>query len=204
LAKKCAEKGAVIVFEPSGVNHPGLFQEACSLAHVIKYSHERLEDIPAALEHSRSLRLQIETLGDEGLRYRWRRSKKLFDDWVELDAFTISDIVDSAGAGDWTTAGIDSMTARGGLKKFDALSRSSIQEAMKYGQALAAWTCGFEGARGGMYAVSKRTFQTQVKSILTGEARSRNKLIRMKRTSRGAFSLCSECGSSRKRRTRRA
>jgi hypothetical protein len=35
LAKRCAEKGALVVFEPCGVSHYSLFQEACCLAHII-------------------------------------------------------------------------------------------------------------------------------------------------------------------------
>jgi len=205
LAKKCAEKGGVVVFEPCGVSHPGLFQEACSLAHIIKYSHERLEDIPAELDHSRTLRLQIETLGEQGLRYRWRRSKRGFDEWVSLDALSAVQVVDSAGAGDWTTAGIISRAANGGLAAFDALSRSDIQEAIRYGQALGAWTCGFEGARGGMYSVGKKSFHSQVKHILEGEDGSHGKLVRMKRpNAEPSSSLCAECGPFQRSRKRRA
>jgi fructokinase len=202
LAKKCADKGAVVVFEPSGISHPGLFQEACNLAHIIKYSHERLEEIPAELDHSRALRLQIETMGDEGLRYRWRKSKHGFDDWVGLDAFTVTNVVDSAGAGDWTTAGIVSLCGKGGVKGFDRLSRSTIQDAMRYGQALAAWTCSFEGARGGMYSISKKTFLSQVKRIIAGEEANRGKLIPMKRSGIGASSICVGCGTSQKKMRR--
>ena len=73
-----------------------------------------------------------------------------------------------SGAGDWTTAGIISKLATGGLTAFDKISRMSVQEAIRYGQALAAWTCGFEGARGGMYSVSKSTFTAQISRILSG------------------------------------
>ena len=45
LAEACSAQGAVVVFEPSGVGDPQLFREAWRLAHVIKYSHERLRDI---------------------------------------------------------------------------------------------------------------------------------------------------------------
>ena len=203
LAKACAEKGGVVVFEPSGVSHPALFKEACELAHVIKYSHERLEDIPAELDNSPSVRLQIETLGEQGLRYRCRRGKKGFNEWVSLDALSTEQVVDTAGAGDWTTAGIVATAARGGLAEFDKLDRDTIQEAIRYGQALAAWTCGFEGARGGMYTVSKRTFQEQVKRIIEGEKAQRGKLLRMKSVKKEASaSLCSSCGPSQRRHNR--
>jgi fructokinase len=204
LANRCAAKGGVVVFEPCGVSHPGLFQEACSIAHVVKYSHERLEEIPSEIDHSPALRLQIETLGEQGLRYRWRRSKRGFHDWVSLDALTAVHLADSAGAGDWTTAGIISRAAIGGLATFDALKPTDIQNAIRYGQALGAWACGFEGARGGMYAVGKKAFLSQIKHILEGEDGRYGELIPIKHPSVDAnSSLCAECGPFQRSRKRR-
>ncbi len=40
--------------------------------------------------------------------------------------------------------------------------------ALRYGQALAAWNCGFEGARGGMYAVEREIFKIQIEALLSG------------------------------------
>lgn len=195
LAQACADKGALVVFEPSGVNHPPLFKEACEIAHVIKYSHERLDDFPVEIDDSPSIRLQIETIGGQGLRYRCRQTKKGFKPWVSLDAFTSDHVVDTAGAGDWTTAGILALAAHGGLGAFDKLAPDRIEAAIRYGQALAAWACCFEGARGGMYVVDKKTFQAQVKSITEGEAGHRNGLVRMKTvTKKASASLCSSCG----------
>lgn len=50
LARVAAARGAAIVFEPSGVGHPALFREAWEIAHVVKYSHERLQELPAEVE----------------------------------------------------------------------------------------------------------------------------------------------------------
>src|ERR1700694_3242898 len=45
-AKASAQNGALVVFEPSSVGDPRLFQEAISCAHILKYSYERLHSIP--------------------------------------------------------------------------------------------------------------------------------------------------------------
>jgi fructokinase len=198
--------GALVVFEPCGVSHRGLFQEACAIAHVIKYSHERLEDIPAELDHSRLLRLQIETLGEQGLRYRWR-SKKGLNEWISSEAIALNKVADTAGAGDWTTAGIIAKTAAGGLAAFDKLSHASINEAIRFGQALGAWACQFEGARGGMYAIDKRSFHAQVKHILEGEERAAGTVVKLKSAKSKASSLlCATCGpvAKKKKRTKSA
>src|SRR5262249_50866662 len=117
LARACAERGAVVVFEPSGVGDPELFREAWGLAHVVKYSHERLRDI-ADLDLTRAQRkgilLEIETLGADGLRYRSRLPRARTKGWEILGAFAVG-VLDAAGSGDWCTAGVLDKLARGGL-----------------------------------------------------------------------------------------
>jgi fructokinase len=46
------------------------------------------------------------------------------------------------------------------------ISEQTLISGLKYGQALAAWNCGFEGARGGMYRVSESTFKKDIQQIL--------------------------------------
>ncbi|HEX7944060.1 MAG TPA: hypothetical protein VF495_05305, partial [Phenylobacterium sp.] len=45
LAAKAADEGAVVVFEPSGKATPKLMAEALQIAHVVKYSDERLTGV---------------------------------------------------------------------------------------------------------------------------------------------------------------
>ena len=171
LARAGAERGAVVVFEPSAVGDPDLFREAWCLAHVVKYSHERLRDI-ADLDLKRSERegvlLEVETLGPDGLRYRSRLSKGRTGGWRGLAAFAPKTLKDAAGAGDWCTAGILHRLAREGLRGLRATNGEKLQDALRYGQALASWNCGFEGARGGMYQVNRPTVERQVEKILKG------------------------------------
>lgn len=171
LAGKAAEDGAVVVFEPSGIGDADLFREAWTLAHVVKYSHERLRDI-ADLDLRPSERegvlLEIETLGAEGLRYRSRLPKCPSKGWTSLPAFPVAELKDDAGSGDWCTAGLLNDLARGGLTSLKKASPEAFRHAFRYGQALAAWNCGFEGARGGMYDVDLPTFHRQVEQILAG------------------------------------
>jgi sugar/nucleoside kinase (ribokinase family) len=171
LAKVCYDGGAVVVFEPSGVGDPDLFREAWRLSQIVKYSHERLRDI-ADLELKRSERegvlLEVETLGAEGLRYRSRLPKATTNGWRQLNALKPETFKDAAGSGDWCTAGLLNRLARGGLVGFQATVGKQLQEALRYGQALASWNCGFEGARGCMYQVDKPTFERHVEKILKG------------------------------------
>jgi fructokinase len=171
LAKVCSEGGAVVVFEPSSVGDPDLFREAWSLAHLVKYSHERLGDIlDLKLKRSEQegVLLEVETLGAEGLRYRSRLLKGRANGWRQLNAIKPETFKDAAGSGDWCTAGLLDRLARGGLVGFKETTGEQLQGALRYGQALASWNCGFEGARGGMHQVDKPTFDLQVEKILRG------------------------------------
>jgi len=170
LARAAAKAGALVMFEPCGIGNPIQFRQAWQTAHVVKYSHERLSELPEMNVESSPL-LVIETLGDAGLRYRHVSSGRQAMRWVDLEAIPVEGLQDSAGAGDWCTAGFLSKTAAGGRKGFARASNDQIRQALRYGQALASWNCRYEGARGGMYAVSKAEFHSQVGKILSGERR---------------------------------
>ncbi len=171
LANACAERGALVVFEPSGVGQPRLFREAWSVAHVVKYSHDRLRDI-ADLDLRASVRsdllLEIETLGASGLRYRSRLEDARTRGWKTLEIIPAATLKDAAGSGDWCTAGIIHKLARGGMKGFRKVNKDRLSQAIRYGQALATWNCAYESPRGGMYCVTKKKFERQIRSLLTG------------------------------------
>ena len=170
LAKSAAEHGALVTFEPSSIGNPILFRQAWEISHVVKYSHERLSDFPE-LDVQSNPRLLIETLGDSGLRYRWRTPRRRTDTWVESKALSVDGVRDTAGSGDWCTAGLLSKIAANGFKGFSKSTEQQIAEAIRFGQALAAWNCQFEGARGGMYAVSKKQFERQISELLSGSGK---------------------------------
>ena len=171
--RQTADLGALIVFEPSGIGDPKLFREAWSLAHVIKYSHERLRDI-ADLELRQSdhagVLLEIETLGADGLRYRSRLPKAAVKGWPQVGALKPLAFKDAAGAGDWCTAGILSRLARGGLSGFHRTSSEKLQDALRMGRH---WLHGTAGSRGSRRDEPRRqrTFKRQVEAILSGPQR---------------------------------
>ena len=52
---------------------------------------------------------------------------------------------------------------------FHDVGANGLRAALRYAQSLAAWNCGFEGARGGMYAVARDAFDAQIAALLAGE-----------------------------------
>ena len=169
LAAEASASGAVVVFEPSsGVGNP-LFEEAIGLAHVVKYAANRLTCIPGAMGKDSANLLEVQTLGEQGLRYRHRLGRGI-SDWMHLKAFPAPRVADACGSGDWCTAGLIAEAGADGQEGLVRGGAAGVRTALRYGQVLAAWNCGFEGARGGMYAVSRQGFDSQISDLLAGKS----------------------------------
>jgi sugar/nucleoside kinase (ribokinase family) len=171
LAERASAEGAIVIFEPSGKGADKLFTEALRLAHIVKYSDQRLAEADTALESSSASIVEIQTLGERGLRYR-HRLRRTWSDWLHLGAIAAPRLKDACGAGDWCTAGLIATIAARGQEGLSKLGAKELREGLRYGQALAAWSCGFEGARGGMYAVSREGFEEQIADLLSGRLKS--------------------------------
>lgn len=168
LAAEAAARGAVVVFEPSSQGNRKYLEEAIEIAHVIKYADDRLDGIPTVMTAGSAVLLEVQTFGAQGLRYR-QRSGEGNCEWMHLAAVPALRLADSCGAGDWCTAGLIARIGLGGQEALRGLDAEDVRAALRYGQALAAWNCGFEGARGGMYAVAKSAFMDQISCLLDGE-----------------------------------
>lgn len=166
LAARAADAGAIVMFEPSGKSDPKLFAEALQLAHIVKYADQRLSEAGGAMANDSATILEIQTMGIEGLRYRHRLAEPC--DWTHLPAVSAPQFLDSCGSGDWCSAGLLSKIAGGGLTGLKSASNENLISALRYGQALAAWSCAFEGARGGMYAVERDGFDDLIRRLLDG------------------------------------
>jgi sugar/nucleoside kinase (ribokinase family) len=188
-----ASEGSIVFFEPSGIGDPRLFQKATEIAHVIKYSHQRVREM-AELPSRPNPLLEIETLGDEGLRYKARSGNRM-SGWKNLPSLSAPSIKDTAGAGDWCSAGIISVLGVKGRKGIENVSAAHLEAGLRYGQALAAWACGFEGPRGGMYETSKGQLQKTVEGILKGITPETPRHPSLSRASETVRFVCLECDS---------
>lgn len=151
LARWAHDQGALVVFEPSSIGDERLFQKSVEACHVLKFSHDRLGHIHDLAETT-GPRIIIETKGEEGLRVRWRSR------WSDFPAFEVTKLRDAAGSGDWCSAGLIHKLAHGGAKTLEELRKADLDSALRFGQALAAVNCNFEGARGAMLALSQKQF----------------------------------------------
>lgn len=193
LAKRCADQGAMVVFEPSGVGDAGLFREAMGLSHVVKYSADRLRDL-TEIHGTDGPLLAIETLGAEGLRYRSLIPGHQRRQWQRLTGYDVEHVADTAGAGDWLTAGLVYRLGGRGREGLESTTPLELLNAFKFSQAAAAWNCQFEGPRGGMYVTDRESFLAAVSRIGgDGERRLPSPEETDRRVRRAARKLCSPC-----------
>lgn len=166
LAQSFAKEGAIIVFEPSSIENPKLFAEMLKITHILKYSHERIQNLEEK-GFSVNVPLEIETIGKDGLKFRSNLKSSFFRNWELLDTYDVNNLKDAAGAGDWCSAGIIYELCRDGLINFLITPYEKLYQGIRFGQALGAWNCGFEGARGGMYETEKNDFWKIIGKIMS-------------------------------------
>ncbi len=167
LAKHYSESGAVVVFEPTSIGNPNHFQEALEISHIVKYSRDRLSE-NEVLPGAHKVRLVIETMGNLGLRYLNQFGEAEDQQWISLTPFRVREVRDAAGSGDWCTAGMIHMLASQGLSGLERLTPDTLAHAMRFAQALGAWNCMYEGARGGMYRINSNGLFKMIDDIIHG------------------------------------
>ncbi len=154
MARKARAAGSLVVFEPSGVKEPRLFEECLRLAHIFKYSDARF-DSHTDLVSAALVPVEIETRGEDGLRVTLRQKGSIATS-EDMPALPAPRLTDAAGSGDWCTAGLIHRLVNERITADNLYDASAdIVRALRFAQALSAMNCAFEGARGAMYQMSK-------------------------------------------------
>jgi sugar/nucleoside kinase (ribokinase family) len=156
LAEHYHAHGALVVFEPSVPANAETLSRAVAVSKVIKHSDDRTVGGIDSLTIGRPKgQIRIVTHGAGGLELRIGTKGTR-----RLPAFS-SPTLDAGGAGDWTTAGFLIKAASQGRK----VELSGVDDALRFGQALAALNCATPGARG-LMRLSRRTVLRRAKAVL--------------------------------------
>jgi fructokinase len=137
LMGKVKAQGGIVMFEPNGPGRRGLTAEAIALADILKVSEDRVPTLGSLLSGTPEQQVQVRTRGAKGLEFRIGHGT-----WHSRRAHRVR-VSDSAGAGDWVTAGLLAH-----LTEDPRLTHRNISDGLGLGQALAAISCAFVGARG--------------------------------------------------------
>jgi fructokinase len=198
LAKHYSAQGTLVVFEPSSFKNGRVFKQCLDVAHIVKYSHERVGDISDSPRDLTPL-LEVDTLGAHGLRFRTRRQNGHPSKWEYLEAYKVDNLKDEAGSGDWCTAGILHLLGQEGISTLQEASRDIILKVLSFGQALAALNCCFEGARGAMYSLSLEQVRKAVADIMAGKTLQTTPQTNMtEAVERLLHTICTNCLNSYK------
>lgn len=189
LAKLYKKQGAFVFFEPPKIKDEKIYHECYDIADVVKFSDEKSNESTSEFLENLNSPLLIETLGVKGLKYRFNNKK-----WKNLPAFPVNNFVDAAGAGDWCSAGFIHDLHKNGHFESNTYNEKAIKNALIFGQCLSAINCHFTGARGGMYHLSKKEFDTAINILMNGESKVLNfeKSMELKRKS-GIKFYCPKC-----------
>ena len=144
LATAFKEQGSVVFFEPSSRGGDvRRFNECVAMADIVKFADQRIPDFHQF--DSLGDKLIIQTQGAKGLSYR------LNAEWVHLDPIVNDNVVDTAGAGDWTAAAlINELYKDKQPQCMSSFTKAHIETALNQAQKTGAQSCSHEGARGMM------------------------------------------------------
>jgi fructokinase len=136
LVESYKRRGSRIVYEPSRPSNPRHLSRILEAADLVKCADDR--DIGFDPDEVKIRgQIQIVTSGSKGAKYRVCGGA-----WHFSAAFQFP-VIDAGGAGDWTTSGLVHA-----LPSVGRWSLGAVGDALRWGQALAAASCGAPGARG--------------------------------------------------------
>ncbi|MCH5717773.1 PfkB family carbohydrate kinase [Niabella hibiscisoli] len=139
-------------------------KECNGVVDIVKFSHERIPNFEVKFPYGFA-KVEIETLGSNGIKFRTNKSK--VGKWHYLAPFKLPNVRDTAGAGDWCSAGIIAHLAELQTPKISSLNVKDWSNAINSGQSYAAISCLFVGARGLMYSIGSQKLKTLTSELLT-------------------------------------
>jgi fructokinase len=193
MASEFRKRGALIYFEPSGVGRPAEFIKALAVAHIVKYSADRMHGRLPGLPSLKGQRLEIETQGPQGLRFRWLGDGGT-KSWHAQTAFKVRTLRDAAGAGDWCTAGFLYQLDWKRDREFAELKEEELNPSLMFGQALAALNCQHVGARGATIDVDSTSMLNSVSVVQAKGTTDSPTHVRSRKTSARRHAVsCQTC-----------
>jgi fructokinase len=141
LAEAYSDRGTIVLFEPATRGRAELVARAYAAATFVKCADDSPTDVRPLLR-LRDKRTFILTSGASGVRFRHGPGSVR-----HLPAPSPTAVVDTAGAGDWTTAGfLQALLARDAAVR--TFGEGEIEQALEWAQATAALSVAWRGARG--------------------------------------------------------
>lgn len=124
IAEGLRQRGTLVYFEPEGNNEESKFISAIRNSDIIKFSEQRFPD--ASFCENFKDKLFIQTMGDKGIRF-----SLCGGEWQTIPPIINSNVVDTEGAGDWTTSQFIACLCERDLLSLDKMTNDSIRECLQ-------------------------------------------------------------------------
>jgi fructokinase len=184
LAEAYAKRGTLVFFEPATRGRRHLVARGYAAANVVKCADDSRTHLQARL-YRRDKRTFIVTSGAKGVRLRHGTGRIR-----RLPAVATPAVVDEAGAGDWTTAGLlYALLAKDVAAR--TFTEEEIERAVVWGQAAAALNCASRGARGLARSRQAAAVVRDVDAVLAGSPAAERAAQRF--SARVSAALCRVC-----------
>ena len=140
LAELLHECGVLVYYEP---NEPvdRNFLRAVAASDIVKFSNERHPDV--SFTDGFTDKLFIQTMNQEGLRYRLREGE-----WKQLAPVWNPNAIDGEGAGDWTSSAFINALCKHDLPTISDMEESVLVECLMEAQQVASESVSYIGAKG--------------------------------------------------------
>jgi fructokinase len=139
IARELRTMGTTVYFEPSSVSTKADL-ECVSLSDIVKFSDENVLDTSFA--DAFNDKLFVQTRGKDGLRFKLRSGE-----WKTLPGIPNDNVIDTEGAGDWTTAAIIYGIVRSG-ESFAELNEDDLVPILMEAQRFASEKVSHLGSKG--------------------------------------------------------
>ncbi len=149
LAAAAGASDLLVMYEPNHIRSPSTNSDAAELSDVVKYSSDAGAETQSWTPSSNArTKLIVQTLGSNGAMYRLRQPNGSWGDWSRLPGFCAQVVEDTAGAVDWCSAGVLHHLLR--CQQAERFTRTKVERAIQFGQALAATSVSFRGPQGAL------------------------------------------------------
>lgn len=141
LAEGLRQKGTLVYFEPEGKDDLSKLADAIEKSDIIKFSDERFPDI--SFYKGFKDKLFIQTMGAEGIRFSLRGGE-----WQTVATVPNDNVVDTEGAGDWTTSQFIACLCERNLLSVPKMTEDDVRECLAKAAETASLSVSFLSSKG--------------------------------------------------------
>lgn len=141
LAQELRKKGTLVYFEPETASDVKKFIKGVEVSDIVKFSHERVEDLSFTEQYKD--KLFIRTMGADGLEFNLCGRG-----WQKVAPVPNDHVVDTEGAGDWTTSQFIACLCEKDCLRVSDMSEDLVRECLQKASETASRSVSFLGSKG--------------------------------------------------------